>query len=143
MFLGEFNHASDAKGRFFIPAKYREELGTTFVITQSIDKCLCAYPMSVWEKYAEKIEALPDVTARKVKRYVFSKATDAELDSQGRVLISQSLRDYAGIEKGANVVILGIGSYFEIWSENEHNKELELESPEEIADMMTALEQIK
>ena len=95
MFLGEYSHTVDSKGRVFIPAKYRDELGTKFVITKGTDKCLSVYPMEYWNAYVAKIEALPTAQAAKIRRFVFAQACDVEQDSQGRALLSQSLRDYA------------------------------------------------
>ena len=115
MFLGEYSHALDAKNRIFIPAKYREELGETFVITKSIDKCLTVYTMAEWEKLKEKLDSLPAAKSRQIKRFMFANASDVQCDAQGRTLLSASLREYAGIEK--NTVIIGVGSYLEIWSE--------------------------
>ncbi len=114
MFLGEYSHTVDSKGRVFIPAKYREELGSKFVITKSTDKCLSVYPMEYWNAYVAKIEALPTAQAVKIRRFVFAQACDVEQDSQGRALLSQSLRDYAEIKD--NAVVIGLGSYLEIWS---------------------------
>ena len=105
MFLGEFIHSTDAKGRVFIPAKFREALGENFVVTRSVDHCLCVYPLSEWEKFTAKLDALPMVQARDVRRFFYSAASDASLDSQGRVLIPQVLRDYAKLEKDTVVKI--------------------------------------
>ena len=80
MFLGEYAHTVDAKGRIFIPAKYREELGTKFVITKGTDKCLSVYPMEYWNSYVAKIEALPTAQAAKIRRFVFAQASDVEQD---------------------------------------------------------------
>ena len=97
MFLGQYAHTVDAKGRTFVPAKYREELGETFVVTRGTSKCLTVYPMSEWEKYTAKIAELPQAHAAKIRRFVFSNASDVTLDAQGRVNLAQNLRDYAGI----------------------------------------------
>lgn len=137
MFLGEYNHAIDAKGRIFVPAKYRDDLGNTFVITRGIDSCLTVYPMAEWEKFSGKINEMPPTQARKIRRFIYANASDVEVDSQGRVLLSESLRTYAGIEK--NAVIIGLGSYLEIWSDENWNKERETETSDEIADLMVAL----
>ena len=88
MFLGEYEHALDAKNRIFIPAKYREELGETFVITKSVDKCLTVYTMAEWEKLKEKLDSLPGTKSRQIKRFIYANASDVQSDSQGRVLIS-------------------------------------------------------
>lgn len=137
MFLGQYAHTVDAKGRIFVPAKYREALGDTFVITRSTAKCLTVYPMSEWEKFTAKIEELPQAQAAKIRRFLFGNASDVTVDAQGRVGIAQNLREYAGIEK--NAVVLGLGSYLEIWAEDAWKAESESESAEEIQDLMIAL----
>lgn len=138
MFLGEYSHALDAKNRIFIPAKYREELGETFVITKSVDKCLTVYTMAEWEKLKEKLDSLPATKSRQIKRFMFANATDVQCDSQGRVLLSAPLREYAGIDK--NTVIIGVGSYLEIWDEEAWTLERSKEDAEDIAQMMEELD---
>ena len=137
MFLGQYAHTVDTKGRTFVPAKYRDELGETFVVTRGTAKCLTVYPMSEWEKYTAKIAELPQAHAAKIRRFVFSNASDVTLDAQGRIGLVAGLREYAGIEK--NVVILGLGSYIEIWAEDVWKAENETESGGEIEDLMLAL----
>lgn len=116
MFMGEYSHSLDAKGRLIVPAKFREKLGDTFVITRSLDKCLCIYDMEAWEEFASKLEELPYNAARqrKLARYFLSGAAEAETDKQGRVLIPQNLRAAAQIDK--DVVLVGAGKRIEIWS---------------------------
>ena len=138
MFLGEYSHALDAKNRIFIPAKYREELGETFVITKSVDKCLTVYTMAEWEKLKEKLDSLPATKSRQIKRFMFANATDVQCDSQGRVLLSAPLREYANIDK--NTVIIGVGSYLEIWDEEAWTLERSKEDAEDIAQMMEELD---
>ena len=137
MFLGQYAHTVDTKGRTFVPAKYRDELGETFVVTRGTAKCLTVYPMSEWEKYTAKIAELPQAHAAKIRRFVFSNASDVTLDAQGRIGIVAGLSEYAGIEK--NVMILGLGSYIEIWAEDVWKAENESESGGEIEDLMLAL----
>ncbi len=137
MFLGQYAHTVDAKGRTFVPAKFREELGETFVVTRGTAKCLTVYPLSEWEKYTAKIAELPQAQAAKIRRFVFSNANDVTLDSQGRVGLCQGLRDYAMIEK--NVMFVGMGTYLEIWSEDAWKTENEEISGSEIEDMMLAI----
>jgi MraZ protein len=137
MFLGQYAHTVDTKGRTFVPAKYRDELGETFVVTRGTAKCLTVYPMSEWEKYTAKIAELPQAHAAKIRRFVFSNASDVTLDAQGRIGLVAGLREYAGIEK--NVIILGLGSYIEIWAEDVWKAENEMESGGEIEDLMLAL----
>ena len=137
MFLGQYAHTVDTKGRTFIPAKYRDELGETVVVTRGTSKCLTVYPMSEWEKYTAKIAELPQAHAAKIRRFVFSNASDVPIDTQGRIGLVAGLREYAGIEK--NVVILGLGSYIEIWAEDVWKAENETESGDESEDLMLAL----
>ena len=138
MFLGEYAHVLDAKKRIFIPAKYRDDLGETFVITKSVDKCLTVYTLPEWEKLKEKLEALPAAKSRQIKRFIFANADEAHCDSQGRVLISAPLREYAGIDKSA--VVIGVGSYLEIWAEEEWTAACEAEEAADIAKMMEDLD---
>ena len=138
MFLGEYAHALDSKNRMFVPAKYREELGETFIITKSVDKCLTVYTMEEWQKLKAKLDAMPAAKSRRIKRFIFANAEDVQCDSQGRVLISAQLRAYAGIEK--NAVIIGVGSYLEIWAEEEWAKARAADEAEDIAKMMEELD---
>ena len=137
MFLGEFQYVLDAKGRIFIPAKFREALGEKFVITRGIDSCLAVYPEDEWKKYTDKINDLPASQARRIRRFVYAGASESEVDSHGRTVIPQNLREYAGIDK--DVYITGAGSYIEIWSQEGWIKERELESSDEIAALMEEL----
>ncbi len=137
VFLGQYLHTVDAKGRTFIPAKYRGELGESFIVTRGTSKCLAVYPMSEWERYTEKLAELPQAQALKLRRFIFSNAVDVTPDAQGRVGLSAGLREYAGIEK--NIVIIGLGNYIEIWSEDAWKAETESESGKEIEDIMLAL----
>ena len=109
MFLGEYSHALDSKKRIYMPAKYREELGETFVITKSVDKCLTVYTMEEWLKLKEKLDALPAAKSRQIKRFIFANADDAHCDAQGRVLISAPLRDYAAMRAEIKGVTLLCG----------------------------------
>ncbi len=138
MFLGEYSHALDSKKRIFMPAKYRDALGETFVITKSVDKCLTVYTLPEWEKLKEKLDSLPSAKSRQVKRFIFANADEAHCDAQGRVLISAPLRAYAGIADTA--VVIGVGSYLEIWAEEEWLKAQEAEEAENIAQMMEELD---
>ena len=103
---GEYRHSIDVKGRLFIPAKLREELGERFTVTRGLDKCLAIYPENEWNILEERIRALPMSKARDLQRFFFSSAFDAELDSQGRILLPAGLRKFAEITKEA--VITGV-----------------------------------
>ena len=116
MFMGEYRHNLDQKGRIIIPAKFRELLGDTFVITRGLDQCLFGYPMEEWKIIEEKIKSLPltKKDARAFSRFFFSGATECEIDKQGRVNIPSTLLQYGKIEK--ECVIVGVSNRFEIWS---------------------------
>jgi len=120
MFLGENHHSLDAKGRLIVPAKLREKLGPIFVVTKGVDdKYICIYPMDTWNEIAKKLNEIPsaDKGGIRYKRFVIGSAQECEPDAQGRFLISQILRDYAGIVK--EVVSVGMGNRIEIWSKEE------------------------
>ncbi|MEW8959837.1 division/cell wall cluster transcriptional repressor MraZ [Neomoorella humiferrea] len=116
MFMGEFQHTIDDKGRLIIPARFREGLGDKFVITKGLDNCLFVYPMSGWAEMEQKLRSLPFTRsdARAFVRFFFSGATECELDRQGRILLPANLREYARLER--EVVIVGVASRVEIWS---------------------------
>ena len=129
---GEYTHVIDAKGRLFIPAKFRDELGYSFVITKGLSRCLSIYPMQEWERFEAKINALPTRQARSLQLFFIASSQDCELDGQGRVLIPQKLREYAGLDK--NTVVAGMTDHIEVWDESEWNA-MEL-MPESIAGIM-------
>ena len=117
MFMGEYQHTLDEKGRVAIPARLRDSLGERFVITRGLDQCLFVYPLEEWAKIEAKLKALPFTKsdARAFTRMFFSGAIVVELDKQGRVLVPQHLRDYARVEK--EVRIIGVSNRVEVWSE--------------------------
>lgn len=116
MFMGEYHHTVDTKGRMIIPAKFRENLGESFVLTRGLDQCLFGYPQSEWRILEEKLKTLPltKKDARAFTRFFFSGAVECELDKQGRVNIASPLVSYAGLEK--ECVVLGVSNRIEIWS---------------------------
>lgn len=116
MFMGEYHHTIDDKGRLIIPSKFRTELGDKFVITRGIENCLFAYPIERWEQIVHKLESLPFTKkdARNFTRFFMSGATVAEFDKQGRINITSPLIAYAGIKK--DCVIIGTGDRLEIWA---------------------------
>ncbi|MDG5788297.1 division/cell wall cluster transcriptional repressor MraZ [Evansella sp. AB-P1] len=118
MFMGEFHHTIDEKGRMIIPAKFREELGSAFVVTRGMDKCLFVYPEQEWRQLEQKLKTLPFTKkdARAFTRFFFSGATESELDKQGRVNIPSTLRSFAQLEK--ECVVIGVSSRVEIWSKD-------------------------
>ena len=116
MFLGEFEHTIDDKGRITIPAKFRGKLAAGLVVTKGIDNCLWLYPLDAWEMLASRIIALPqtDPTAREFRRQVFGGASNAVPDKQGRVNLPPYLRTYAHIDNQA--MIIGLYDHCEIWN---------------------------
>ena len=135
---GEYQHNLDAKGRLSIPARLREELGEQFYVTLSIDRCLSAYSGESWRAFSEKVNAMPYVRQRKM-RPLFAYAARCELDSQGRILLPQNLRDYAGLRK--NVTVVGCNNHAEFWDSEDWEVFNRLETtPENIASVMEELE---
>lgn len=135
---GVYRHTLDAKGRLFIPAKLREELGEVFYVTLSMEKCLSAYSGESWERFMEKIKEMPRVKQIKM-RPLFSHAARCELDSQGRILLPQALRDFAGLSK--NVAVVGAGECAEFWDEDSWNEiDMGETTPENIAEVFTELD---
>ena len=135
---GEYQHSLDAKGRLFMPAKLRDELGEVFFITISMERCLCAYSGESWQSLSERVSAMPYVKQRKM-RPIFAHAAKCELDAQGRALIPQKLRDYAGFTK--NVTVVGCNNHAELWDSDAWRAVYELETtPENIAAVMEELE---
>lgn len=119
MFIGEYHHTIDEKGRIIIPAKFREELGDNFIITRGLENCLFVYSNKAWEKISEKLNSLPFTKkdARVFNRFFMSGATSVELDKQGRVNIASPLIQYANLSK--DCVIIGTGDRLEIWSQED------------------------
>ncbi|HET6872534.1 MAG TPA: division/cell wall cluster transcriptional repressor MraZ [Sporolactobacillaceae bacterium] len=118
MFMGEYQHSIDDKGRIIIPSKFRDDLGTTFVLTRGLDQCVFGYPMEEWKQLEQKLKALPFTKkdARAFTRFFFSGAAESQLDKQGRVNISQSLRDHAKLDK--DCVVIGVSNRIEIWDKS-------------------------
>ena len=117
MFMGEFKHSIDAKGRLIIPAKFREQLGSDFVITRGLDGCLFGYPMSEWRVLEENLKKLPlnKRDARSFVRFFYSAATESDFDKQGRINVPKTLRKHAALDK--KCVIVGVSNRIEIWAE--------------------------
>ena len=134
---GTYEHSIDAKGRLFIPAKLREELGVTFYLAMGVDECLAIYPQETWNRFTEKFASLP-MSQSAAMRPLFANASKCELDSQGRIVIPQKLRKYAGLEKDA--VIIGVNDRAEIWSAETWNaREEEEMTPEKMKACLAAL----
>ena len=116
MFMGEYNHTIDAKSRLIIPSKFREILGDEFVVSRGMDGCLFVYANEDWKVFEAKLASLPLINqeARQFARFFLSGAQYVTVDKQGRILMPQDLREFAGLEK--DVVLAGMGGRIEIWS---------------------------
>jgi MraZ protein len=121
MFMGEYLHSVDIKGRISMPSKFRELLGETFIVTRGLDGCLFVYTREEWNNIERKLKELPftQKDARAFTRFFFSGACECEIDKQGRVVVPQTLRDFASIDK--EVVIIGVSTRVEIWSVEKWN----------------------
>ena len=116
MFMSEYNHTIDAKGRLIIPSKFRETLGEEFVVSKGMDGCLFVYANEDWNAFEQKLTSLPLINkeARQFARFFLAGAAQVELDKQGRILLPANLRSFAELDK--DVVLVGVGSRIEIWS---------------------------
>lgn len=139
MFMGEYNHTVDAKGRLIVPSKFREQLGDEFVVTKGLDGCLFVYPNDEWSNIEEKFRNIPLTTkdARKFSRFFFAGAASCEVDKQGRILIPPTLREFAEIQK--DVVSVGVLNRIEIWSKERWLDTNTYEDMDEIAEHMADL----
>ena len=139
MFMGEYNHTIDAKGRLIVPSKFREALGDTFVVTTGLDGCLFVYDNEEWKLFEEKLRALPitNKEARQFVRFFLAGAAEVEVDKQGRILIPNVLREFAGLAK--DVALVGVGSRIEIWSRERFEDTAAFDDMDEIAEHMAEL----
>ena len=139
MFMGEYNHTIDPKGRVIIPAKFRENLGSQFVITKGLDGCLYGYPYDTWEEvgknFQESMKANKE--ARKFSRFFFASASSCDIDKQGRILIPANLRDYAGLKK--DVVLAGNLTHIEIWDKDKWDADNNFEDMDDVADKLAEI----
>lgn len=141
MFYGEYQHTVDPKGRAIVPSKFREGLGEKFIVTKGLDNCLFAYSNDEWSILENKLKALPftDKDVRAFIRFFFAGATECEVDKQGRILIPQNLREYAGLDK--EIYVIGVSTRVEIWDRNKwetYNNDDNM-SPDTIAEKMAQL----
>lgn len=120
--MGRYNHTIDPKGRLSIPSKYREILGEEFVVSKGMDGCLFVYANEEWKVFEAKLASLPLINqeARQFARFFLSGAQYVTVDKQGRILMPQDLREFAGLEK--DVVLAGMGSRIEVWSLDNWNR---------------------
>ncbi|MBP3477222.1 MAG: division/cell wall cluster transcriptional repressor MraZ [Lachnospiraceae bacterium] len=139
MFMGEYNHTIDAKGRLIVPSKFRETLGDTFVVTKGLDGCLFVYDNEEWGIFEEKLKSLPitNKEARQFVRFFLAGAAEVEVDKQGRILVPNVLREFAELNK--DVVLIGVASRIEIWSKERFDGMAAYEDMDEIAEHMAEL----
>lgn len=139
MFMCEYNHTVDAKGRLIVPAKFRETLGDVFVVCKGLDHCLYVYSNEDWDAFAKQLSTLPltNKEARQFVRFFLSGASQVEVDKQGRILVPPSLRTFAELDK--DVVLAGVGHRIEIWSKDRWEGESASGDMDEIAETMDKL----
>ena len=139
MFMGEYNHTIDAKGRLIVPSRFREILGDAFVVTKGLDGCLFVYDNEEWKLFEEKLRALPitNKEARQFVRFFLAGAAEVEVDKHGRILIPNVLREFAGLAK--DVALVGVGSRIEIWSRERFEDTAAFDDMDEIAEHMAEL----
>lgn len=137
MLTGQYAHTLDPKGRVNFPARLREELGETFIITRGLDNCLFVYSQEEWKLLADKLHALPVSKSAPLNRFFFAGAAEVEPDKQGRVLLPAHLREFAGLEK--DVTIAGVSNRAEIWDTERWEKNNQLLTAEAIAGAMDEL----
>ena len=136
MFMGEYNHTIDTKGRLIIPSKFRELLGEQFVVTRGLDGCLFLFPMDEWLAYEEKLKKLPmaDKNARAFSRFFTAGATLCDIDKQGRALIPATLREFANFDK--EVILAGLLNRIELWSKARYEEINTFDNMDEIAEQL-------
>lgn len=141
MILGEYKHSLDIKGRLAVPAKFREKLGVGAIITRGLDKCLFIFGANEWEALVQKLMSLPlaQANSRAFVRLMLAGASDAKVDAQGRILVPDYLRKYAGLKKQA--VVTGLYNRMEVWDEAEWQtyKQKTEASSDEIAEKLSEL----
>lgn len=124
MFLGEYRHSIDTKGRLAVPARFRADLDEGLVVTRGLDPCLHIYPKSEWLPLAERLSSLPvsEPAVRALRRSFFASAYACEMDKQGRILVPSTLREYANFD--SEVVVAGLNTYIELWASERWDNEL-------------------
>ncbi len=139
MFMCEYSHSLDAKGRLIMPAKFRDVLGDVFVVCKGLDHCLYVYSNEDWDAFEKQLAGLPltNKEARQFVRFFLSGASQVEVDKMGRILLPTSLRAFAGLEK--DVVLAGVGHRIEIWDKDKWESESLDGDMDEITGMMDSL----
>mgnify|MGYP002518804944 CR=1 FL=1 len=134
MLIGRYLHTVDSKGRVFVPAKFRSDLQGDLVIVKGLDECIVLYNEAQWQAFIKKLEAYGDVKMKEIKRFFLESAFSTELDSQGRIAISQELREHAGIEK--EIAFVGLNNCVEIWQPDKFRKVNDAVNVEEMKEML-------
>lgn len=138
MFMGQYNHTIDAKGRLIIPSKFRDQLGEAFVVTKGNDGCLYIYTNEAWESFLAQLKKLPNNrNTRKLVHAYVSNGDTVEIDKQGRILINADLRDHAGLVK--DVVLAGAIDKIEVWDKERWNEENSDDDLDDITEQMAEL----
>ena len=138
MFMGEYSHTIDVKGRLIVPTRFREQLGEAFVIAKGNDGCLAIYTNDAWEAFMKKIQALPaNKDIRTYVRAIAGSAVPVETDKQGRILVPSALREHAGLEK--DVVLAGVIDKIEVWDKNRWMEQTDIDNIDDIAEEMAEL----
>ena len=141
MFIGEYQHTLDAKGRMFVPSRFRDDLGDFFIVTLGLDNCLFVFPQEEFDRLKAKLDAvsITNKDARRFARFFFARACECEMDKQGRIILPNNLREYAGLVK--DVTVVGVSNRVEIWNtadwEDEHS--FENFSPDELSEKLGLL----
>ena len=139
MFMGEYNHTVDAKGRLIVPSKFRDQLGDEFVVTKGLDGCLFVYTLDEWHNIEEKFRniSMTSKDARKFSRFFFAGAATCEVDKQVRILIPPNLREHADLQK--DIVSAGVLNRVEIWNKDRWQESSNYEDMDEVAEHMAEL----
>lgn len=142
MLIGEYRHSMDEKGRTSLPSKFKKEMGRGIFIARGIDGEIDVYTKKSWEEFNEKLNTLPMTVEanREFKRFILGGSGEVKADKQGRILISQTLREYAGLNSN-KAVWIGVGDKAEIWSEEKWDKNYSGTS-KNIKDIATSLDGI-
>ena len=138
MYTGEYNHTIDNKGRMIVPAKFREALGESFMVTRGVGNCLTIYDMNEWNEYIAKLRALPgSKEAMTMIRFIVAGAIEAEVDKQGRILVPAKLREWAGLDK--DVVLAGMIGHIEVWDKSKWDEANAFDDMEGISEHLAEL----
>ncbi len=138
MLLGQYDYSIDPKGRLNFPAKFREDMGDSFIVTRWLDDCLVAFPKEEFQQMAQLLMSKGITKNRDVQRFLFAAATEVEPDKQGRILLPAKLREHAGLDK--EVTIIGNMNHAEIWNTQAWNQRQEAMDTESIAQAIDALD---